>query len=195
MKIEKDDDLCELGRLWREQPIAVPPSPNLLRRVRSQERYLKLGLLAEWGAAIVLCAVGLSFILRDSSLTNLIWGLVTIALVVWALAFSHLNRRQLWRPADESALAHINLALQRLEKKRHAVQFTWILFGVELCIFACWDLLAVIGWWEPMLWTAPLRALYWLGGISLVLAFWSLFVLLRAKREADILEQLRQEIN
>jgi hypothetical protein len=195
MRKDSELDWEKLERSWRAQPTAVPVPAALLRRVRRQEWRLRLGAAADWLGAAAFAGFALYLIAMRFSAFNLFWGLVLLSLAAWALVFSVGNRRGLWSPLGESAREYLDLALLRVARRRRALIFMWLLFAVELVIFALWELLALSGW-LPWRVSSFGPRLYGLLGIALaVMLVWSGCVMLRVRREARHLEKLRREID
>ncbi|MGL6161465.1 hypothetical protein [Microbulbifer sp.] len=194
MKKDSELDWAALERSWHSQSEVAPVPDALLRRVRRQERRLWLGAAGDWLAAAVMGAFAVYLIAYRFSAANLFWALVFLALVGWALVFSVNNRRDTWLPASESARAYLDLALLRVQRRRRALKFMWILFAAELGIFALWELLALSGWLPWFFFSLSVRAFSILGVVLAIMVVWSWLVSLRIGREFRELERLRGEI-
>lgn len=188
-----DRDWQALQELWRAQPAETPVPAEVRRRVKRQERYLRLGAAAEWLVAVGLCTYAIVIAARDWAPADIFWALVVLVLVGWALSFSLTNRRDLYCPPEESTRAYIDLALLRIARKRSAVRFAWLLYAIELAIFLSWELLALWGWLEPILTPASTPTLLAIATVTLVLAGWSLFVWLRSARDLRLFTELQKQ--
>ncbi|SHF20995.1 hypothetical protein SAMN04487965_1636 [Microbulbifer donghaiensis] len=192
MKSAKEEQWQTLENLWRRQPAEAPIPDEMRRRVRRQERRMRIGAVLEWLVAIALCTYAIWFAVENRNTNGVLWLLVVFALVAWAVGFSTANRRGLWCPPEESAQAYIELALLRIERHRQAIRFAWLLYAVELAIFAGWELLARFDVIEASFSFVSVRALATILGVTAVLGGWSLFVWLRCKRERRVFSELQQ---
>ena len=191
---EPDNDQWQaLEKLWQEQPQEQAAPEKLRHLVRRQALRLRITAVLEWTMAVALVGYALYILSLGFTPSNMVWALIILALLVWALRFSLGNRRGLWNPVDESTQAYLSLAEERLQRKRAAIRFAWILYGTELAIFAGWHLLAEAGWVDPLFNLFSLRALMTFFLVTVVLGTWSLVVLLRVRREIRQFEIIRRE--
>lgn len=186
-------DWQALQELWRKQPVETPIPAEIRRRVQRQERRLRIGAALEWLVAVGLCTYAITFAARDWAPADIFWALVALVLVGWALSFSIANRRDLWCPPEESTSAYIDLALLRIERKRSAIRFAWLLYAVELSIFLLWELLSQFGWLKPLFTADSGRALLMVGAATLVLGGWSLFAWLGSARQLRLFKELQKQ--
>lgn len=182
-----------LEKLWQEQPREQPASGKLRNLVRRQALKLRINAGLEWSMAGAFVGYALYIVSRELTPTNMVWALIVVALVVWALRFSVGNRRGLWNPVNESTQAYLSLALERLQRKRAAIRFAWLLYATELVIFAVWHLLAEAGLVDPLFNLVSLRALVIFLLVTAVLGIWSLVVLIRVRRDMRQFEIIQQE--
>ncbi|MEW5249525.1 hypothetical protein [Microbulbifer discodermiae] len=181
----------QLEALWQQQPVALPVPEELRKLVKRQALRLRVFAGLEWCMAALLAVYALYSLGQGMTLSNLAWSLILVGLVAWALRFSIGNRRGIWHPLEESTQAYLALARERLQRKRAAIRFAWILFATELAIFALWQLLAAFGWLDPLFnlfsWRAPLT----IGVIAGILGAWSWLTSARIRRETLVFEQIQ----
>ncbi|HEX4953731.1 MAG TPA: hypothetical protein VF017_10100 [Thermoanaerobaculia bacterium] len=163
--LEPEGDLARWQEQWREE--SVPPSFDVAR-LRRRSRLRTIGLVAYLGFSALVGAVGcgLLFAVALGSGHPIDWAVALglVALVVWALHFEVRSLSGLWRPAEETPAAFLDLAVERCRRWLRVVRFAWAFLALEVLLLIPWILLRL----GERAATRPLTQADWLGAFGLL---------------------------
>lgn len=182
-----------ISRLWHQQPAVRPVPAAVISRVRRQEGWLQAGMVCEWLVAAALCGLVLAGLIRTPDSTSALIAVMVFALVLWALVFSVRNRRGLWQPLEETTRGYLALVALRIQRRRRAIRFAWLLFTVELLLFIIWELLVYWGLLDGGLDLFSVRAAVTIALMTTALILWSVVAWWHCHKEMRSLSRLQQQ--
>lgn len=137
--IDRDEaELRAWAADWRADDEAAPDAAEVRRRIRSSSRRQAAFTAGEFAVTIA----ALALVAWQAARTPAMWNVTAMAalgvLAVAALAFTLWNRTGTWRPAAESASAHLELLALRLRRRLRALRVGLYLLAVEAVVLAGW---------------------------------------------------------
>jgi len=197
MKPGDDRELAGWIDTWKAEP--GPPEAAraaILRRVKRRSRNL---LLAVAGDVVITIGVLVYFVprmVRSGHPADIAGATAVALLTAVALVFGLLNRRGLWRPADTTTAAFLDLAELRCRRSLRLVRFSGVFLAVEIALLAPW-LWSLIGrrpgyrpfGIDPWLFTG-----LWFAVICAPIVGWLVWYGRRVRREAAELVVLRRAL-
>lgn len=131
MKSERDNGWEELGRLWRQAGDAAP-SARSLRLALRRRQWLLAGIVAGEVAVTGLLVAATLWRVR-LGLDAFWWTWLVLVWASWATAavFAVRNRRGVWRPAERSTRACLELFLERARRQGRTARFVLALVAGE----------------------------------------------------------------
>jgi hypothetical protein len=166
------------------------------RRVAAQSRRMSLMLFAEYAiGAFITCFVAWK-LATNKGLDTFVWGFAMLWFTGMALQFTSTNRQGLWIPATESVVAYLDLALERLQRRRKSLRFAWLLLGLQVLFLIAWYPATWFLWPQatwPLIERTP-ALLGWLALVIMALAGWTTVARSRIAAERADLARIRAEL-
>jgi hypothetical protein len=133
-----------LAQAWQQ---IVPPRleqapAELRRRVLRADLRFRLLALAEYLCYAALIVLVIFYLRERKGTAAFLWGFMMMCFVAWGLDFAVRIRQGLWRAADSSTAAWLDLLAERCARRRRYARVSWFMvltmIGAMLLMVGAW---------------------------------------------------------